>query len=65
MLFICGDSIDRGKHVRTVCAWPILPPCKGSRLHVNKAGRELFITQGGTDGLSIVVRPVIDKLKSL
>lgn len=32
---------------------------------MNKAGRELFITQGGTDGLSIVVRPVIGELKSL
>lgn len=32
---------------------------------MNKAGRELFSTQKGTDGLPIVLRPVIDRLKSL
>lgn len=35
------------------------------RLHVNKAGRGLFGTHRGTDGLPIVVGPVTDKLKSL
>lgn len=44
---------------------PILLPCTGCRLQVNKPGRELFCTQGGTDGLPIVVRPVSEKLKSL
>ncbi len=47
------------------CACPILLPCEGCRLHVKKAGRELFSIQRGTDGLPIVVRPVTDKLKSL
>lgn len=32
---------------------------------MNKAGTELFSTQKGTDGLPIVLRPVIDELKSL
>lgn len=32
---------------------------------MNKAGRELFSAQKGADGLAIVVRPVIDQLKSL
>lgn len=44
---------------------PILLPCAGCRLHANKAGRELFSTQRGTDGLPIVIRHVADKLKSL
>lgn len=44
---------------------PILLPCTGCGLQVNKPGRELFCTQGGTDGLPIVVRPVSYKLKSL
>ena len=47
------------------CVCPILLPCAGCRLHVNKSGRELFSIQRGTDGLPIVVRPVTDKLKSL
>lgn len=47
------------------CVCPILSPCAGCRLHVNKAGTELFGIQRGTDGLPIVVRPVDDRLKSL
>lgn len=43
---------------------PILLPCVSCRLHVNKAGRELFSIQRGTDGSPIVVRPVTDELKS-
>lgn len=31
---------------------------------MNRAGRELFRTQRETDGFSIVIRPVTDKLKS-
>lgn len=46
------------------CACPILVPCVCCRLHVNKAGRELFSIQRGTDGLPIVVRAVTDELKS-
>ena len=46
------------------CACPILLLCVCCGLHVNKAGRELFSIQRGTDGLPIVVRPVTEELKS-